>query len=276
MAGRLLRMRDGLFRERRRRRRLLADGFDPRWRRLIESELAPWPHLVPAQRERLELLRRLHLGGFRWEGAQGFVLTEAMMVTIAAHAAVLLIELPNDTFRDVTSVIVHPTTMLLRGPRPGPVPWVMTDVPLPISGQTEHRGPVVLAWDAVRRESRHPEWGEHVVYHEFAHRLDLADGTIDGTPRFVDDAARRRWVDVCTPVYRRLRREGHPVLRPYAAAGPGEFFAVTTETFFTRGADLRVSEPELYGVFAGYYGQDPASWWPATDDVATAEDSLSH
>jgi Mlc titration factor MtfA (ptsG expression regulator) len=145
---------------------------------------------------------------------------------------------------------------------------VVTDAPLPISGQTEHRGPVVLAWDAVRRESRHPQWGEHVVYHELAHRLDLGDGTIDGTPRFVDGAARRRWVEVCTPVYRTLRRErAHPLLRPYGATTPGEFFAVATETFFTRGADLRLVEPDLYDVFAGYYGQDTAGWWPASDDA---------
>jgi Mlc titration factor MtfA (ptsG expression regulator) len=275
MADRAQRPRDRLFRERRRRRRLLAAGFDARWRPLIAANLAPWPHLSPEQRERLESLTLRHLAGLRWEAAQGFALSEAMTVTVAAHASLLLLGLPDDSFRDVTSVIIHPTTMVLRGPRPGPVPWVMTDAPLPISGQTEHRGPVVLAWDAVRRESRHPEWGEHVVLHEFAHRLDLLDGSIDGTPRFDDRDARQRWVDVCTPVYRALRRDGgHPVLRPYGAAGPGEFFAVATESFFTQGADLRAVEPDLYDVFASYYGQDPASWWPGRDDILGAEGSL--
>jgi Mlc titration factor MtfA (ptsG expression regulator) len=265
VADRLQRARAALFAERRRRRRVLREGFADRWRPLLAAQVAAWPALDRAQRERLERLTVRLLASFRWEAARGSVLTEAMAVTIAAHAALMLLGLPDDSFDDVTSVIVHPSTMFLRGPRPGPVPGVFTDAPLPIAGQTTHRGPVVLAWDAVRRESLHPEWGEHVVLHEFAHRLDMADGTIDGTPPFQDRADRAHWVEVCTPVFDDLRHGGgHPVLRPYGGVNPGEFFAVATEAFFTRGADLQVVEPDLYAVFADWYGQHPASWRPAT------------
>ena len=98
-----------------------------------------------------------------------------------------------------------------------------------------------------------------VVLHEFAHKIDMHDGVLDGTPLLPDDDERQRWVDVCTAHYDAIR-EGDPAafLRSYAGTNPGEFFAVATETFFTRPVDLATRQPDLYGVFAGFYRQDPA------------------
>ena len=39
-----------------------------------------------------------------------------------------------------------------------------------------------------------------------------------------------------------------PSLRGYAAVNPGEFFAVATEVFFDRPADLAEAKPDLYDV----------------------------
>jgi len=49
------------------------------------------------------------------------------------------------------------------------------------------------------------------------------------------------------------------VLRSYAGTNPGEFFAVATETFFTRPRDLESLRPELYDVLRTFYGQDPSA-----------------
>ncbi len=97
------------------------------------------------------------------------------------------------------------------------------------------------------------------MLHEFAHKIDMHDGVLDGTPLLPDDDERQRWVDVCTARYDAIR-DGDPAafLRSYAGTNPGEFFAVATETFFTRPVDLATRHPDLYGVFAGFYRQDPA------------------
>ena len=47
-------------------------------------------------------------------------------------------------------------------------------------------------------------------------------------------------------------------LRSYAGTNVAEFFAVATETFFTRPIELAERKPELYEVFAAFYKQDPA------------------
>ena len=137
---------------------------------------------------------------------------------------------------------------------------MVTDEPRQISGEAAHHGgPVILAWDAVVADTRHPGRGRNVVLHEFAHKIDMLDDVIDGTPPLADRSERDNWVVVCTEAFERLRRGvGSLVLRDYAATNPGEFFAVATEVFFTRPIELLRHEPDLYGVLRSFYRQDPA------------------
>ena len=66
-------------------------------------------------------------------------------------------------------------------------------------------------------------------------------------------------MEVCTREYEAVGRgEGSPLLRAYASVNPGEFFAVVTEVFFTRGPELREDRVDLYELLAGFYRQDPA------------------
>ena len=82
------------------------------------------------------------------------------------------------------SILVYPSTVVASERRLGSfeIPREPVDGPLPILGQAQLRGPVILVWDAVERTGRHPECGHNVVYHEFAHKLDMLDGSADGTP----------------------------------------------------------------------------------------------
>ena len=53
---------------------------------------------------------------------------------------------------------------------------------------------------------------------------------------------------------------------------PVEFFAVATEAFFERPAEMRRRHAELYAVLARFYRQDPASLLPAEPGVDPATD----
>lgn len=242
-----------------RRRRIRRAGFLPAWRDLLAERMAHWAVLDDAERARLERRTLDLLVGPRWEAADGFTLTEEMQVLIAAQAALIALGLPDDCYRGVTTIIVHPTTMVLRGPRVQ-VPGVVSDGPAPIIGQASDAGPVVIAWDAARCDARHPERGHDVVYHEFAHALDRLDGVLDGTPPLGSDERLRRWVEVCTAVYERVQPGDDAVLGAYAGVNPAEFFAVATEAFFDRPLALRDAHPDLYEVLAGFYRQDPVAW----------------
>jgi Mlc titration factor MtfA (ptsG expression regulator) len=232
--------------------------FDPAWDATLRASFAHWSMLTPAERERMEGLVGRFVARTRWEAAQGFELTEEIEVSIAAQASMLLLGLEIDEYPHVTSVIVHPSTVRLHGQhRTGSN--VYSSATQTLAGQAQYRGPVVLSWSAARRGAARPDAGSNVVYHEFAHQLDMIDGITDGTPPLGgDEDARVRWVEVCTAAYDTVRADRSEVLRPYAGTNPAEFFAVATEVFFNRPDALREHEPDLYTELASFYNQDPA------------------
>lgn len=71
------------------------------------------------------------------------------------------------------------------------------------------------------------------------------------------------WAKVLGSEYERLQKEvgtGTPsLISAYGAAKPAEFFAVVTELFFEKPAELRREHPALYEEFRQYYRQDPAA-----------------
>jgi Mlc titration factor MtfA (ptsG expression regulator) len=239
----------------RRRAGLPANGQD-----IVERNLPVWQVLDDQERRRLLEVADHLLSSRRWEAARGFVLDDTARVLIAAQAALLVLNLDVDHYRLVSGIVVHASTVQMSGARPGLVPGTVTDGPLPVLGLAQGgRGPVVLAWDQVVADAQQSVRGHNVVLHEFAHKLDMLDGTVDGTP-LLPASLRAEWVRACTEVYDDLLNGvPRPPMRWYGATNPGEFFAVATEVFFEQAHELRASEPALYDVLTRFYRQDPAA-----------------
>jgi len=230
--------------------------FDPAWESTLARDFVQWREFSETELARLRSLVARFVHETDWEAARGMHLTDDVRVTIAAQACVLLLGLDIDEYFDVSSIIVHRSTVKLRGTH-RTAAGTMSDAPQHLAGQATPKGPVVLSWSAVRRGARFPQHGQNVVYHEFAHRLDMLDGITDGTPPLGSEVAAQQWADVCTPAFDRVVA-GQSALRPYAATNPAEFFAVATEVFFTRPDVLVEHEPALYGALRGFYRQDPS------------------
>lgn len=241
-------------------RKALDQPFPETWRSLLAASMVHWGMLDDAERARLEDSIRVFLVDKKWQAARDFDLTPEVRVLISAMACLLILGLDYSAYDTVSWIEVHPTTVVRTGVRGTGVEGVVSDAPLPILGEASYAGPVVIAWDSALADARHPEHGHNVVYHEFAHKLDMGDQLVDGTPRFDDADERLRWIQVCTLEFERLRRgEGGPLLDPYGATNPAEFFAVATEVFFDRPMDLHRDKPDLYGVLQSFYRQDPAA-----------------
>ena len=246
----------GLFRHRR-------DYELPQdWEDQVGSVVARWSDYSVEERTTLRDHMVRLLGEKRWEAANGFTLTEEMRLVISAQAAMLILGLDWGAYRKVGDIIVHPTTLVLQGERASAsMAGLMTDEPMAILGQADHEhGPVVLVWDEAERNARHPARGFNVVFHEFAHKIDMLDGVVDGTPPLATRQLHDRWVAACTEEFEAIRAGGGShLLRDYAGTNPGEFFAVVTEVFFDRGVQLEADRPELYDVLREFYRQDPAA-----------------
>jgi len=246
----------------RRRRRILAARFPPHWDRIIDTNVAIARRLDPQRLARLRDLVQVFVAEKHWEGCGGMEVDDEVKVTIAAQACLLILERDADLYRDVSSIIVYPSTVRTPPRLPGffEQPSVMERHGAWIHGQAMLGGPVVLSWDAVLAGAHEVTPG-NVVFHELAHKLDMANGAIDGSPPLANRRERKRWGDVCSEAYKRHRsaaEHGIPTLMDvYGATNEAEFFAVATETFFCRPAALALEHPKLYAVLADFYKTDP-------------------
>ena len=243
-----------------RRKLLRAQPFPEAWQAILERDVAYAAQLDAEERRELEGLVQIFLEEKHFEGCGGLELTDRIRVTIAAEACRLLLHRETDIYPQLVSVLVSPSAYkATRRTQEGRVVIEREDALL---GESRMRDAVVLSWDHVL-ESAHHMGGGNVVLHELAHQLDAEDGAMDGAPALGDRARYASWARVLGEEFAELSERLHDGRRSdidgYGATNPAEFFAVITEMFFERGAQLKERHPELYGELEAFYHQDPAA-----------------
>jgi MtfA peptidase len=252
----------------RRRRKLLAEPFPIEWQTWLERNCRHYATLSTDEQRRLRDDVRLMVAEKHWEGCNGVVVSDEMRVTIAAHAALIGLGFPALPFDRLLSVLIYPDTFVARQTRLRD--GVVDEGDEPRLGEAWYQGPIVLSWREVREQCIEQPDGRNIVIHEFAHLLDMTNHAIDGVPALDGVADANQWVDRFHTEYERLVRQsrtGRPsVIDDYGATSEAEFFAVASESFFERPAELRADKPLLYEILAAYYRQDPATRFSATDE----------
>jgi len=249
----------GWIRNWRRRRLLRTQSIpEPLWRAAWEA--LPILHRLTADEvRRLRELALLFLHEKTIEPAGGLVLDDTMRVTIAAQAALPILNLGPDWYDGWYAVILYPDEFVPR------VQWtdeagVVHEGEEIRSGEAWLHGPVILSWEDVLHAGRGD--GYNVVIHELAHKLDALDGAVDGVPPLHRDMTPARWGHAFTAAFDELtacvERSEEPLMDPYAAEAPEEFFAVASEYFFELPHELRDAYPEVYRQLQAFYRQDPA------------------
>jgi Mlc titration factor MtfA (ptsG expression regulator) len=231
---------------------------------LWQLTLARYPFLAQRSDADLAVLRdlaTLFLAEKEFTGAQGFEITDEIAVAVAAQACLPVLRLGLDHYGGFVGIVMHGDEVVARR-EVIDEDGVVHHYDETLSGEAMEGGPVMLSWRDVEASGESAEWGYNVVIHEFAHVLDMGDGQADGVPPLPDRAAREAWCKVIDREYedfcRRIDHGHDTLLDPYGAQSVDEFFAVSSEVFFTAPAELRAEHPELYELLAGYYRQDPA------------------
>lgn len=245
---------------RRRRGRLLATPFPREWEFILEDK-APFLSALPSsEAESVRRIVRVLVSEKNWEGCGGLHLSDEHRVTIAAQVARMVRYFDNEYFEDVRSVLIYPDAYVARSQEViGPGVVVESDTGR--LGEAWHRGPVILAWADVLATVRLEDRGSNVVIHEFAHQLDMRNGShADGVPPLESARFAKRWVRHMTAGLERLRDlcdDGIPCLiDSYAATNAAEFFAVLSEVYFEQPEDLQIEWPEQFELLDAYYRQD--------------------
>ena len=231
----------------RRRKRLLEEPWPAAWDGYIDENVALVRRLDAAERQRLRELVQVFVAEKHWEGCGGLEMTEEIQVTVAAQACFLLLGRGHALYEDVDSILVYPGAM-------------KTPEGDAILGQAHMKGPTIVAWHDVLQGGR-GQGRRNLVFHEFAHKIDMVDGTVDGTPPLENRADLRTWAEVCSEVFLELQdrvEDGKKTfLDEYGATNEAEFFAVATEAYFMQPAKLEKKHPELFAVLHDFYKFDP-------------------
>lgn len=252
----------------RRRHRLLGEPLPDSWVAALEKDFPRFRSIPRDIRQRLGGIARILAEEKNFEACGGLdEVTEEMKALICAQAALLIVALPkHGYFPRLMSILVYPGAFRDRGERRFSLREEERGTLL---GESWESGSVILSWDNVLFGARNADDGMNVVIHEFAHQLDQVNGAGDGVPILRSREAYRLWAEVFERSYEELvdevenRKGRDPLIDPYGATDPAEFFAVASETFFEESRELRDEHPDLYGQLSAYFGLDPAEWTEA-------------
>ncbi len=227
------------------------------------------------ERRRLRELAREFLAEKEWSGARNLHLTPAIQLSITLQACLPVLNLGLEHYRGWVGIVVYPGDFVISRSIMDP-DGVVHEYDDPVLGEAWEGGPVLVSWfddpadadgvmdaphggalDALGRPC-----GVNVVIHEFAHKLDMENGAVDGMPRLGADMSREAWIAAFRPAYEdfcnRVDSGEETLLDPYAAEHPSEFFAVMSEAFFETPETIVDEYPAVYEQLRRYYRQDPA------------------
>ncbi|MGY0797532.1 M90 family metallopeptidase [Lysobacter sp. A286] len=127
-------------------------------------------------------------------------------------------------------------------------------------GEAWDAGPVILSWADVMADCADPRAGYCVAAHEIAHKIDVLDGVLDGTPP-LPRRWQREWARDFQAAFDALVAQvdagRETAIDAYAAQAPEEFFAVATEYHFSDPASLARAMPAVAAHLVRFYGPSP-------------------
>lgn len=248
--------------KKKKRETLKTTPFPKEWENILHKNMATYAKLPEALQKELQWKTMVFIEEKDFEGCNGITITDEIKVTIAAQAVMLLLNKSIDIFPKLTTILVYPSTYVASQAVLSEAQRTESDVP--VAGQSYSDGVVILAWNHVIGGGRNDKDGHNVVFHEFAHQLDQADGYADGMPILEKREQYKPWIKIVGQEFQefldKISRGRKDVIDAYGATNPAEFFAVVTETFFEKPSQLQKKHPELYEEFRMYYKMNPLEW----------------
>lgn len=217
--------------------------------------------LDPAARDRLYQLAREFLADKEIVGVQGFEVDVGLAIKIATLCCWPILELGYRALDGWRQVVVYPDSFRAHRHERDEATGVVHEYEQDLAGEAWLHGPMLISAQDLELDLAHPEDVQNVVIHELAHKLDGLDGAMDGMPPLPRSMSRQRWIQVFQRAYDELRAEVdrgvEPLLDPYAATEPEEFFAVTTEYYFLAPELLRHRFPDVHEQLERFYQHRP-------------------
>lgn len=246
------------------RRRLLdRQPFPTEWMTILRRTLPWYDRMTRDEQRTLQNLIKRFLDEKVFVPCAGQPVNDAVRLSIAAQACLLLLHREDDDYADLKYILVYPAEFQVNRPVQDDAGLVSHDNSI-LAGESWEDGRIVLSWDNVEEGMADLGDGYNVVLHEFAHQLDQATGFANGAPALGSSRDYETWSGVMSDAFEQLQRAAEVGQRSlfdyYGATDPAEFFAVATEVFYEQPAAMATEHPDVFGQLRGYYGVDPRKW----------------
>jgi Mlc titration factor MtfA (ptsG expression regulator) len=233
--------------------------IDPRlW--LAARTALPWLQALDGERDAaLAALSARFLDRKTITPLAGLALDDGQRVQLAALCCLPLLRFGSEGLHGWSQLLVYPDAFRVNRSHVDAA-GVLHQWDDELIGEAWDAGPLILSWADVQADIADPSAGYCVAVHEMAHKLDVLDGALDGTPP-LPRAWQLEWARDFQQAYdalvRAVDRGRHTGIDAYAAEAPEEFFAVASEYHFSDPRTLRRAMPKVAAHLERFYGPPP-------------------
>jgi Mlc titration factor MtfA (ptsG expression regulator) len=182
-------------------------------------------------------------------------ITNEIKVNIAFYACLLTTYSKYFCYPNLEYIFVYPSTIIKKE-----IEEYFADQEILIEGEATTDA-VLIAWNDAKKEIKSCKG--NVIIHEFAHEIDLADGSTDGLPPLEGEKA-KEFAKIMFSEYEKFKEKTikgrflgkYHLINKYAATNKAEFFAVMSEYFFMRPSLLKKHFPNIYTELKSFYKID--------------------
>jgi MtfA peptidase len=245
-----------------RRKRILARHpvNSAQWHAVMQ-QLPILDGLDDVEQQRLRERAVLFLQHKHLSALPGVELTDHTRLLLAVQAELPLLHLADlNWYQGFHEIVLYPDDFV-SPQRHRDASGVVHEWDAAHSGEAWLQGPVILAWPGVQASG---QWdGNNLVIHELAHKLDMLNGDANGLPPLHGNMHVEEWSKAMQNAFDHMNAEldanpqAKTAIDAYAAENPAEFFAVTSEYFFSAPDLLAHAFPAVHAQLSLFYRQDP-------------------
>jgi Mlc titration factor MtfA (ptsG expression regulator) len=175
--------------------------------------------------------------------AVGFELEELDKLLVAASAVIPVFRFKEWSYNNLSGVIIYPENF---NENLGYADHHSDRMIGGLVGTGRFEKQMILSRTALYHGFKNDTDKLNTSIHEFVHLLDKIDGQTNGLPEaFLDKSYILPWMNLMHQEMEAINNDKSDI-RSYAATNQAEFFAVTSEYFFSRPQLMKRKHPELY------------------------------
>jgi Mlc titration factor MtfA (ptsG expression regulator) len=229
------------------------EPFPKDWRILLIRDVSFYNALSEEEKLRFEYKIQEFLLNCRITGIETRVDTRDRIL-VACSAVIPIFAFPDWKYSNIHEVLLYPSMFNEHFDTSGPDRAILGMV-----GSGYMEGKMILSQQALKHGFKNESDKHNTAIHEFAHLIDMTDGSIDGIPSLLlEKQYAIPWIDLINKKIDEIY-EGESDINPYGGTNRAEFFSVVSEYFFERPKLLAKNHPELYHLLEKVFQQDMSS-----------------